>query len=104
MSSDKLSTCLPPHRGCSVRYGALGTDRQEGKRVEPTRQGPRAFPISIKGVVVRDGKVLLLRNERDEWELPGGRIEVGETPEECVAREIHEATKWKMTTGPIDDT
>ncbi|GGM43483.1 hypothetical protein GCM10012275_13070 [Longimycelium tulufanense] len=41
---------------------------------------PRAFPISIKGVVVRDGKVLLLKNEREEWELPGGRIEPGELP------------------------
>lgn len=33
------------------------------------------YPVSIKGVVVRDGRVLLLKNERDEWELPGGRIE-----------------------------
>jgi 8-oxo-dGTP pyrophosphatase MutT (NUDIX family) len=65
---------------------------------------PRAFPISIKGVVVRDGKVLLLKNERDEWELPGGRIELDETPEECVAREITEETQWKVTSGPILDT
>ncbi|MGO1056959.1 NUDIX hydrolase [Crossiella sp. CA198] len=63
-----------------------------------------AYPVSIKGVVVRDGKVLLLKNEREEWELPGGRIEAGETPEQCVAREIAEETRWRVSTGPILDT
>jgi len=62
------------------------------------------YPVSVKGVVVRDGRVLLLKNERDEWELPGGRIELGETPEQCVAREIAEETRWKVRTGPILDS
>ncbi|QUG99897.1 NUDIX hydrolase [Saccharopolyspora erythraea] len=65
---------------------------------------PRSYSISIKGVVVRDGAVLLLKNEREEWELPGGRIELDETPEECVAREITEETSWPVTTGPILDS
>ncbi len=64
---------------------------------------PGTFPVSIKGVVVRDGRVLLLENEREEWELPGGRIELGETPQQCVAREIAEETRWSIATGPILD-
>jgi ADP-ribose pyrophosphatase YjhB (NUDIX family) len=71
----------------------------------PPPSAPSAFPISVKGVVISSSeRVLLLKNERDEWELPGGRIEIGETPEECVAREVHEETKCKVATGPILDT
>jgi ADP-ribose pyrophosphatase YjhB (NUDIX family) len=66
-------------------------------------QGPAGYPISVKGVVVRAGRVLLLKNEREEWELPGGRLEAGETPEQCVAREIEEETSWKVVTGPLLD-
>lgn len=36
------------------------------------------------------GQVVLLENERDEWELPGGRLEAGEDPAPCLAREIAE--------------
>ena len=39
-----------------------------------------AFPVSVKGVAVQDGKVLLLENERAEWELPGGSSNSGKIP------------------------
>jgi len=63
----------------------------------------QAYPVSVKGVVARDGRILLLHNERGEWELPGGRLELGETPEQCVVREIAEETGWTVTAGPILD-
>ncbi len=61
------------------------------------------WPVSIKGVVVADGHVLLLLNERDEWELPGGRLEPGETPEACVEREIDEETGLRVTAARLVD-
>ncbi len=51
---------------------------------------PPRFPVSVKGVVAIDGKFCLLRNEREEWELPGGRLEAGEDPVAACVREIDE--------------
>ncbi|HEX4893536.1 MAG TPA: NUDIX domain-containing protein [Hyphomicrobiaceae bacterium] len=52
------------------------------------------FEVSLKAFIVCDGKALFLR-ERDTgyWELPGGRIDVGEERNphtEIIAREIAE--------------
>ena len=61
------------------------------------------YPVSVKGVLVRNDRVLLVHNERDEWELPGGRIEPGETPEQTVAREISEETGLPVDVAGILD-
>jgi 8-oxo-dGTP pyrophosphatase MutT (NUDIX family) len=75
-----------------------------GAGIEPRLRSQRlAFPVSVKGVAVQAGRVVLLRNERDEWELPGGKLELGEDPPVCVAREISEETGWQVTAGPILD-
>jgi mutator protein MutT len=66
-----------------------------------TRHAPLA--ISVKGVLIHRGRVLLLRNDRGEWELPGGRLDDGETPEEALAREIQEETGLSATVTSLVD-
>ncbi len=61
------------------------------------------YPVSVKGVVLRDGRVVLIKNRRDEWELPGGKLEADETPEACVAREIAEELDLVVVVHAIVD-
>ncbi|QBJ90586.1 NUDIX domain-containing protein [Streptomyces seoulensis] len=50
--------------------------------------------MSVAGVVVReDGRLLAIRRaDNGAWQLPGGILELDETPEAGVAREVLEET------------
>lgn len=57
----------------------------------------RTIPTTRISVVVlnRDGEILLVRHKKGNqryWVLPGGRLEYGETFEECAVREVKEET------------
>lgn len=54
------------------------------------------FPISIKAIIIDDNKVLCLKNERNEWDFPGGKIDFNEDIEECLRREIKEETNLNV--------
>ncbi|MER7910925.1 NUDIX domain-containing protein [Streptomyces sp. NPDC096068] len=50
--------------------------------------------VSVAGAVVReDGRLLAIRRvDNGTWELPGGVLELDETPQEGVVREVLEET------------
>ena len=66
----------------------------------------------VAAVIVDHGRVFATQRGygdwKDYWEFPGGKIELGETPEEALRREIREeldtgiAVKEKITTIEYD--
>lgn len=65
---------------------------------------PIAPRHTSRGIVVRNGKILLMERWRPGmhyFSIPGGGIEAGETPEQTAVREIHEETTIRVTTDRL---
>lgn len=70
------------------------------------QQTPSSTPlhsVSVAGVVVRDdGRVLTIkRADNGTWEPPGGVLELAESPEDGVRREIYEETGVTVRVGRL---
>ena len=53
----------------------------------------RNFRIGVYALIFEHGRILLAhRRDIDWWNLPGGGMEIGETVEEAVCREVREET------------
>lgn len=58
--------------------------------------------MSVKGVCGDvQGRVLLCRNHRGGWELPGGRPQRGEIFSDTLRRELREETGLEVDVGPL---
>ena len=54
------------------------------------------------GVVVRDGRVLVVHRPRyDDWSLPKGKLKFGESWETAALREVAEETGLLCSLGPL---
>ncbi len=71
--------------------------------------GSREFPdrpvVGVGGVVIEDGRVLLIRRGSEplkgHWSIPGGTLEVGETLAQGLVREMQEETGLQVRVGEL---
>lgn len=57
-------------------------------------------------VIEEEGRILIAKRKRGDlqggkWEFPGGKIEDGETPEECLRRELQEELGIETRIGEL---
>lgn len=64
---------------------------------------PATHSVSVAGVVIDEGGRVLVIERRDNghWESPGGILELGETFEEGVRREVLEETGVQVSVGAL---
>ncbi len=71
----------------------------DSARTYPTRPY-----LAVSAAIFRDGRVLIVRRARPPahglYTLPGGGVELGETLEEAVVREVREETA--LAIAPVD--
>jgi 8-oxo-dGTP diphosphatase len=68
--------------------------------VEAAAEDALSVVRAAGGIVVRDGRVLLVhRPKYDDWTLPKGKAEAGEPDEDCALREVHEETGLECELG-----
>jgi 8-oxo-dGTP pyrophosphatase MutT (NUDIX family) len=66
---------------------------------------PLWVQFAQKAVILREGKILLVRKSLDDphqpgkWELPGGRIQPNESPDEALGREVYEEVGLRVCPG-----
>jgi mutator protein MutT len=73
--------------------------------VTDTRKYPDRPYVGVGAVIVDGGKVLIVKRKYDplagQWSLPGGGVELGETLEDSIVREMREETGLEIEVGPV---
>ena len=59
----------------------------------------------VAAIIERDGEILICQRRKDDshalkWEFPGGKVELGESPQEALERELEEELAIQARIGP----
>jgi len=69
------------------------------------REYPERPIVAVGGIIFHEDTVLLVKRNREpamgQWSLPGGAVELGESLEEALKREIHEEVSIKIGIGGL---
>src|SRR3954447_7704421 len=106
LAQDGLTFCENPYdieRYVAVRTIAAemiahgsGTDVGRVLDMFASDAGYATPKVDVRGVVFRDGKILLVQERSDGlWTLPGGWADVGDSPADAVVREIREESGYE---------
>lgn len=58
--------------------------------------------IDVRGAVIRDGKILLVREKADgKWSMPGGWGDIGDAPAAMVTREVWEESGFNVSVDKL---
>jgi mutator protein MutT len=72
---------------------------------EDLRDFPTRPAVGVGAVVIDGNSVLLVKRGhaplKGEWSLPGGAVEIGETLEAALIREVREETGLAVAVGPL---
>jgi 8-oxo-dGTP diphosphatase len=75
------------------------------EKVKGSREYPERPVVGVGGVVIAEGRVLLIRRGspplEGQWSIPGGTLECGETLLEGVRRELLEETSIEVRVGEL---
>lgn len=70
--------------------------------ISDTSGSSTQFRIAVSALIFDDERILLaLRRDIGWWNLPGGGMEIGETADEALCREVNEETGLEVEVGPL---